>query len=50
MQRVDDTRIGDGRPGPITRRLIQAFREYVPAHCGDAALTAAAIPSARTSG
>jgi branched-chain amino acid aminotransferase len=47
---VDGRAIGDGRPGPLTRRLMQAFREYAPAHCGEAALTAAASPSARTSG
>jgi branched-chain amino acid aminotransferase len=47
---VDDRPIGDGRPGPLTRRLLQAFRDYAPAHCGRAALTAGAIPSARTSG
>jgi branched-chain amino acid aminotransferase len=27
--RVDDRTIGDGRPGPITRKLIAAFRELV---------------------
>jgi branched-chain amino acid aminotransferase len=27
--RVDDRPIGDGRPGPVTRRLITAFRELV---------------------
>jgi branched-chain amino acid aminotransferase len=27
--RVDDRPIGDGRPGPVTRRLIEAFRELV---------------------
>jgi len=27
--RVDDRTIGDGKPGPVTRRLIQAFRELV---------------------
>jgi branched-chain amino acid aminotransferase len=27
--RVDDRSIGDGRPGPITRQLIGAFRELV---------------------
>jgi len=47
---VDETRIGDGRPGPLTRRVMQAFRAYAPRHCGQAALTAAASPSARTSG
>jgi branched-chain amino acid aminotransferase len=50
VQRVDETPVGDGRPGLITRRVMQAFREYAPAHCGEAALTAAASPSARTSG
>jgi len=50
VRAVDEARVGDGRPGPITRRVMQAFREYAPAHCGEAALTAAAIPFARTSG
>lgn len=27
--RVDDRTIGDGRPGPVTRKLITAFRELV---------------------
>jgi branched-chain amino acid aminotransferase len=27
--RVDDRTIGDGKPGPVTRRLIEAFRELV---------------------
>lgn len=27
--RVDDRPVGDGRPGPVTRRLIQAFHELV---------------------
>ena len=27
--RVDDRAIGDGKPGPITRQLIGAFRELV---------------------
>jgi branched-chain amino acid aminotransferase len=27
--RVDDRTIGDGKPGPVTRRLIQAFRALV---------------------
>ena len=30
---VDDRRIGDGRPGPVTLRLLRAFREYAPLHC-----------------
>jgi branched-chain amino acid aminotransferase len=50
VKQVDETPIGDGRPGPLTRRLLEAFRAYAPAHCGQAALSAAASPSARTSG
>jgi branched-chain amino acid aminotransferase len=50
VQKVDDALIGDGRPGPYTCRLMDAFHAYAPSHCGQAALTAAAIPSARTSG
>ncbi len=30
---VDGRPIGDGKPGPVTRRLLQAFREYAPSHC-----------------
>jgi len=29
---IDTTRIGDGTPGPITRRLIAAYNAYVDAH------------------
>ena len=47
---MDETRIGDGRPGPLTRRVMQAFRAYAPRHCGQAALTGAANRSVRTSG
>jgi branched-chain amino acid aminotransferase len=47
---VDESLVGDGRPGQLTRRAMQAFRAYAPAHCGEAALTAGASPSARTSG
>jgi branched-chain amino acid aminotransferase len=50
VRQVDDSLIGDGRPGPYTCRVMDAFRAYAPAHCGAAALTGAAIPSARTSG
>jgi branched-chain amino acid aminotransferase len=50
VTRVDDTPVGDGRPGPLTRRVMEAFRAYAPAHCGQAALTAAATPSGRTTG
>jgi branched-chain amino acid aminotransferase len=27
--KVDDRLVGDGRPGPVTQRLITAFREMV---------------------
>jgi branched-chain amino acid aminotransferase len=50
VKQVDETPIGSGRPGPLTRRVMQAFAAYVPSHCGQAALTAAATPTARTSG
>jgi len=50
VRQVDETPVGTGRPGPLTRRVMEAFRAYAPAHCGQAALTAAAIPSARTNG
>jgi branched-chain amino acid aminotransferase len=50
VRQVDETPVGSGRPGPLTRRVIEAFRAYAPSHCGQAALTAAASPSARTSG
>ena len=30
---VDGRRIGDGMPGPVTLRLLGAFREYAPSHC-----------------
>jgi len=49
VKQVDETPIGDGRPGPLTRRVMEAFRAYAPAHSGQAALTAAATPSGRTS-
>ena len=50
VKRVDETSIGSVRPGPLTRRVMEAFRAYAPSHCGQAALTAAASPSARTTG
>ena len=50
VTRVDATQVGAGSPGPLTRRVMEAFRDYAPRHCGPAALTAAASPSARTSG
>jgi hypothetical protein len=36
--------------GPLTRRVMEAFGAYAPAHCGQGAFTAAASPSGRTSG
>jgi branched-chain amino acid aminotransferase len=50
VRQVDETAIGGGRPGPLTRRVMEAFSAYAPRHCGQATLTAAATPSARTSG
>jgi branched-chain amino acid aminotransferase len=50
VRQVDETAIGGGRPGPLTRRVMEAFAAYAPLHCGQATLTAAATPSARTSG
>ncbi|MGC8862611.1 MAG: branched-chain-amino-acid transaminase [Armatimonadota bacterium] len=29
MVKLDDRKIGDGRPGPITKKLEKAFREYI---------------------
>ena len=29
MVRLDDRQVGDGKPGPITKRLMQEFRDYV---------------------
>jgi branched-chain amino acid aminotransferase len=31
---VDDRRVGAGRPGPITRRLLEAFRQRIPRPAG----------------
>jgi len=50
VAKVDDTPIGEARPGPVTLRVMEAFRAYALRHCGQAALTAAASPSARTTG
>jgi D-alanine transaminase len=35
--RIDDRPVGDGTPGPITRRLYREFRAYMDAACGTAA-------------
>ncbi len=50
VKQVDETPIGSGRPGPLTQRVRAAFTAYAPGHCGQVALTAAASPSARTTG
>ena len=50
VRQVDEAPVGSGRPGPLTRRVMKAFGAYAPAHCGQAALTAAATPSGRTTG
>ena len=50
VRQVDETTLGSGRPGPLTRRVMEAFGAYAPAHCGQGALTAAANPSGRTTG
>jgi branched-chain amino acid aminotransferase len=33
IRRVDGRPVGEGRPGPLTRRLLEAFRAYAPLHC-----------------
>jgi hypothetical protein len=50
VKQVDETPLRQGSPGPLTRRVMEAFRAYAPAHCGQPALTAAATPSGRTTG
>ena len=50
VRQVDEAPVGNGRPGPLTRRVMKAFGAYAPAHCGQVALTAAATPSGRTTG
>ena len=34
VRSVDGLPIGSGRPGPITLRILEDFREYAPRHCG----------------
>ena len=31
---IDGRPVGTGRPGPVTQRLLAAFRAYAPQHCG----------------
>lgn len=33
ITRVDGAALADGRPGPLTARLLAAYRELAPAHC-----------------
>jgi len=33
IRRVDGRPVGEGRPGPVTRRVVDAFRAYAPRHC-----------------
>lgn len=33
IRSVDGRAIGDGKPGPVSLRLLQALREYAPGHC-----------------
>jgi branched-chain amino acid aminotransferase len=33
VRQVDGRPIADGRPGPVTRKVMTAFRRYAPAHC-----------------
>jgi branched-chain amino acid aminotransferase len=33
IRQVDDTIIGDGRPGPLTRQVMEAFAAYTSTHC-----------------
>lgn len=35
VRQVDDTRVGDGGPGPLTRRLMKAFRARALEHPGE---------------
>ena len=34
VRTVDGHPVGSGRPGPVTLRILQAFREYATRHCG----------------
>jgi branched-chain amino acid aminotransferase len=33
IRRVDGQPLGEGRPGPVTLRILEAFRAYAPHHC-----------------
>jgi branched-chain amino acid aminotransferase len=34
VRAIDGRPVGNGRPGPIALRALDAFREYAPRHCG----------------
>jgi branched-chain amino acid aminotransferase len=34
VRTLDGRPVGEGRPGPISRRVLEAFRAYAPKHCG----------------
>lgn len=33
VKALDGRSVGEGRPGPVFRKLLAAFREYAPTHC-----------------
>jgi branched-chain amino acid aminotransferase len=33
VRTVDGRPVGSGRPGPVTLRVLRAFRDYAPSHC-----------------
>jgi branched-chain amino acid aminotransferase len=50
VRQVDERPIGSGRPGPLTRRALEAFRARAPSHGGREALSDVSSPFVRTSG
>jgi branched-chain amino acid aminotransferase len=34
VRRIDGKAVGSGKPGPVTLRILSAFRDYAPRHCG----------------
>ncbi len=50
VRRVDERTIGSGRPGALTRRVMEAFRAYAASRGARGALSGAASRSGRTSG
>ena len=33
VTRIDDRKIGDGKAGPVTRKLLASFRQYIAETC-----------------